>query len=119
MNIKSLKALLIRESFQEIYQAGTVVSFESLLKKRYFWATHCRLEPIKQAAYTIKRHWDGVVSWKRSQITNGILEGLNSLIQAAKAKARGFRTFKCFRLIAFLITGKLNFNLINPTYAPL
>lgn len=119
MNIKSLKALLIRESFQEIYQAGTVDSFELLLKKWYFWATHCRLEPLKQAAYTIKRHWDGVVNWKRSQITNGILEGLNSLIQAAKAKARGFRTFKCFRLIAFLITGKLNFKIINPAYAPL
>ena len=119
MNIKSLKALLIRESFQEIYQAKTIDSFELLLKKWYFWATHCRLEPLKQAAYTIKRHWEGVVNWKRSQITNGILEGLNSLIQAAKAKARGFRTFKCFRLIAFLITGKLNFKIINPAYAPL
>ena len=119
LNIKSVKALLIRESFQNIYQAENVQSFEWLLKKWFFWATHSRLEPIKQAAYTIKRHWDGVVSWKRSMITNGILEGLNSLIQAAKAKARGYRTFKCFRLIALLITGKLDFSLVNPAYCKL
>jgi transposase len=34
----------------------------------------------------IKRHWDGIVSWKKSQINNGILEGLNSALQAAKRK---------------------------------
>ncbi|HDL01703.1 MAG TPA: hypothetical protein ENH23_05665 [candidate division Zixibacteria bacterium] len=28
---------------------------------------------------------------KRSQINNGLLEGLNSIVQAAKAKARGFQ----------------------------
>lgn len=119
INIKSLKALQIRENFQEIYKADDINSFELLLKKWYFWATHSRLEPIKQAAYTIKRHWDGVVNWKCSNISNGILEGLNSLIQAAKAKARGFRSFRCFRLIAFLITGKLNFKIVNPSYCPL
>lgn len=119
MNIKSLKALQIRESFQQIYQSKTFESFELLLKKWYFWATHSRIEPIKKAAYTIKRHWDGVLNWKRSLINNGLLEGLNSLIQAAKAKARGFKSFRCYRLIAFLVTGKLNFNVINSTYSPL
>jgi len=47
---------------------------------------------MKEAAYTIKRHWDGVLNWFKSGINNGILEGFNSLIQAAKARARGYRT---------------------------
>jgi len=34
---------------------------ELLLKKWYYWATHSRLQPMKEAAYTIKRHWDGIL----------------------------------------------------------
>jgi transposase len=30
------------------------------------------------------------LQWKLSSINNGILEGLNSVIQAAKRKARGY-----------------------------
>lgn len=119
LNLKSIKALHIRENFQEIYNAPTIEMFETMLKKWYFWVTHSRIEFMKEAAYTIKAHWDGVVQWRKSNIDNGLLEGLNSLIQAAKAKARGFRTFRCFRIIAFLITGKLDFVRLNKHYLPI
>ncbi len=118
LNLKSIKALHIRENFQEVYKAKSFEEFESLLKKWYFWATHSRLEAIKQAAYSIKSHWEGVLQWKKSQINNGLLEGLNSLIQAAKAKARGFRSTRYFKIIAFLVTGKLNFTKLNKHYLP-
>lgn len=118
LNLKSIRALHIRENFQEIYKAKTDDDFEMLLNTWFFWATHSRIEEIKKAAYTIKNHWDGVLQWKKSQIDNGLLEGLNSLIQAAKAKARGFRTTRHFRIIAFLVTGKLDFNRINNHWLP-
>ena len=44
-------------------------------------------------------------------INNDILEGINSLVQAAKAKARGYRTTKNLITMIYLIAGKLNFNL--------
>ena len=119
LNLKSIKALHIRENFQEIYKAPTPELFESMLKRWYFWATHSRIQPMIEAARTIKAHWEGVVQWKRSQIDNGLLEGLNSLIQAAKAKARGFSTFRYFRIVAFLITGRLNFVQLNNHYLPI
>ena len=76
------------------------------------------LVEIVNFAKTIKEHWDGVVEWKRSQINNGILEGLNSVIQAAKAKARGFSNFEYFKVVAYLITGKLDFSRINTYCLP-
>jgi transposase len=109
-NIKTVRAFHIRENFQLAYQESTCQGFEATLKKWYFWATHSRIEPIIDAARTIKAHWPGVVRWFTSKIDNGILEGLNSLIQAAKAKARGYRTFQNFRAIIYLITGKLDFS---------
>jgi len=117
MNIKTMRAYNIRQAFQDIYQATAQEEFITYLNKWYFWATHSRLEPIKQAAYTVKRHWDGIVKWYESKINNGILEGLNSVIQAAKSKARGYKTFKNYKIIVYLLTGKLDFSLVNNKFS--
>jgi len=82
-------------------------------EKWYFWATHSRIEPIKKAAKTIKSHWAGVIRWYESKISNGIMEDLNSLIQAAKAKARRYSTFANFETIIYLLTGKLDFSKVG------
>lgn len=66
-----------------------------------------------KAAKTIKRHWQGILRWYESKVNNGILEGLNSLVQAAKAKARGYKTFKNLSLIIYLLTGKLDFSKVG------
>ncbi len=110
LNLKTSRAYHIRLNFQELFNQPPLMA-EAYLKKWYFWATHSRLNPIKQAAYTIKRHWDGVLRWFQSNINNGILEGINSLIQAAKAKARGYRTTRNLITIIYLIGGKLEFPL--------
>lgn len=114
LNIQTFKALQIRESFQQIYLCENKCDFEPLLKKWYFWATHCRIPKIIKAAKTIKRHWDGIVNWAESRITNGILEGFNSVFQAAKAKARGYKRPETIKAIIYVLTGKLDFSLVNP-----
>ena len=110
LNLKTSRAYHIRMNFQEFWNQP-VHAAEAFLKKWYFWATHSRLEPIKEAAYTMKRHWDGILRWFTSKINNGILEGINSLIQAAKARARGYRTTKNLITMIYLIGGKLQFHL--------
>ena len=44
-------------------------------------------------------------------MSNGILEGINSLVQAAKARARGYRTARNLITMIYLIAGKLDFSL--------
>ncbi len=110
LNLKTSRAYHIRLNFQELFSQPPHMA-EAYLKKWFYWATHSRLEPIKKAAYTIKRHWNGVLRWFHSNINNGILEGINSLIQAAKAKARGYRTTRNLITMVYLIGGKLNFRL--------
>jgi len=119
LNLKTVRPYHIKEAFQEIYKKETRDEFEKALGRWYSWARRCRLEPMKEGAATIKRHWSGVLRWFDSRITNGLLEGLNSLIQSAKSKARGFRTFANFRAIIYLITGKLDFSKVNPHYRDL
>ena len=51
VNLKTMRAYHIRLNFQELWNQ-TLENAEAFLEKWYFWATHSRLEPIKQAAYT-------------------------------------------------------------------
>ncbi len=113
LNLKTMRAYHIRENFQHIYKETTKEGFEISLKKWYFWATHSRIEEIKKMAKTIKQHWHGIIRWYDSKINNGILEGLNSLVQAARAKARGYRTFKNFKTMIYMLTGKLDYSKVG------
>lgn len=113
LNIQSIVALNMRETFQQIYSASTESEFSYLLSEWHSWVSQSELVPMVKAAKTIKAHWDGIIQWKKSQINNGILEGLNSVIQAAKRKARGYK-FEHFKTMVYLITGRLDFSKVNP-----
>lgn len=70
-------------------------------------AKRSRLEPLKAFAATVQAHWDGILGWHNSRADNGVLEGTNSLIQAAKRKARGYRNTDRMITIIYLIAGRL------------
>lgn len=110
-HLKTARAYQIRLTFQELYQQRSLKAGAALLKRWYFWATHSRLPPMIEAARTVKRHWDGILRWFDSRIANGLIEGINSLVQAAKAKARGYRTTRNLKAMVYLLTGKLDLGL--------
>jgi len=81
---------------------------EAYLERWWQGAVRSRLEPIKAFAYTVDDHWAGVLRWHRTRISNGVLEGINSLVQAAKRRARGYRTTRNLIAMVYLIGGKLH-----------
>jgi transposase len=111
LRLKTLRAYNIKLALRDFWNYRNPQSAEGYLKRWYFWATHSRLNPVINCAKTIKQHWDGVNNYIKTRIDNGILEGTNSLIQAAKDSARGFRSTKNFITTIYLRTGKLKFNL--------
>jgi transposase len=110
-HLKTARAYQIRLAFQELYEQPSAEAAAGFLKKWYFWATHSRLEPVIDAAHTVKRHWDGILRWFDSKIANGLIEGINSLVQAAKSKARGYRSIRNLKAMVYLLAGKLDMRL--------
>ena len=55
-------------------------------------------------------HWSGIVNYTKSKINNGVLEGINSNIQLAKKKARGYRNIQNFINMIYFISGNLKFD---------
>jgi len=111
LNLKTARAYQIKANFQEFYNMPDRETGLIYLKQWYFWATHSRIEAMIKVAKTIKQHWDGILNWFDSQLTNALLEGMNSLIQAAKSRARGYRSNRNFIAMAYLIGAKLEFDL--------
>lgn len=74
-------------------------------------AVTCGLGPVKDFACSVAEHWDGVIRWFQSRISNGVLEAISRLIQAAKRRARGYRTTDNLMAIVYLTVGKLDFGL--------
>lgn len=81
---------------------------EKYLRRWYHWARRSKLEPFIKFAKTLKDHWDGVQRYHASGMTTGFLEGINSLVQAAKRKARGYRSTKNLITMIYIIAGKLS-----------
>lgn len=109
---KTARAFHLKLAFADLWHQP-IERAEAYLKKWCSWATRSRVPAMVQAAKTIKQHWNGVLRWFHSRISNGLLEGINSLIQSAKARARGFRTTRNLANIMYLIAGKLDLALTH------
>ena len=111
MHLKTARAYRLRLAFQEMYDAPSLDWGELIFDRWYGWAIRSRLEPMKKAARTLKQHRDGVLRWFDSKIANGLIEAINSLVQAAKAKARGYRSLRNLMAMVYLIAGKIDLKL--------
>ncbi|MGH8566740.1 MAG: ISL3 family transposase [Gammaproteobacteria bacterium] len=113
--LATARALRWREDFQAFYDQDRSYAAE-YLRGWCAGAKRSRLQPIKDFVDLVRRHWDGIIAWHTSRASNGLLEGTNSLIQAAKARARGYRNKDKMITIAYPIAGKLPLpTVIEPT----
>lgn len=110
--LDTAKAYRMKVCLQEIFRYPAQIA-PMVLKDWINWGLRCRLEPMVEVAKMLQKHYDGVIQWFTSKLNNGLLEGINSLFQAAKRKARGYRSNKNIVAMIYLIAGKLNFGLTS------
>jgi transposase len=111
---RTARAWLYREQLRDILDRKQINVMRGMLAQ---WCTNVmrsKVEPMKDVAKLIRNHMEGIVAWAQTRQTNGFLEALNGLFQAAKRKARGYGRFSTIRTVIFLIAGKLDFAQINP-----
>jgi transposase len=61
------------------------------------------LDPVRDAVETVRRHASRIIRRWHSGHSNARLEALNGLVQAARARARGYRSTATFACIIYLI----------------
>jgi transposase len=84
------------------------MSAEEFFTRWYAWGMRFLLRPVIKAAKMLNRHLPSLVNYFRHQITNATSEGFNSVIQALKYAARGFRSFHDYSTRIRFFCGKLD-----------
>lgn len=105
------RALGLRYVLQDIFQRTPPAEAEDLLRWWCGWAQRSRLPGFPAVARMLRAHWQGVVAYFTTKFTNGAMEATNGLIQLAKRRARGFRSFPNLRTMAYLLASKLDLDL--------
>jgi transposase len=112
--LKTGRAYQMRIALQDIY--NTCVTREEAthsIKKLLSWMMHSRLEHMKKLARTIRNHFEEIMNYFDYRYTNAILEGMNSIIQNIKRRARGFKNDEYFKTMIYLVCGKLDLATAN------
>jgi len=118
--LATARALRWREDFQAFYDQDPAYAPE-YLRRWCHGAKRSRLQPVKDFVALVEAHWDGIVAWHANHLSNGLLEGINSLVQAAKARARGYRNKNKMITIIYLTAAKLQLPTVTspmPAYMP-
>jgi transposase len=111
---RTARAWQYQEDLREILYRKQINVIRDMLRQWCINVMRSKVEPMKDGARMIRTHLVGIVTWDRNRMTNGFLEALNGLLQAAKRKARGYRRLSTIRTIIFLIAGKPDFRTLNP-----
>lgn len=101
------KAYDFKESFADIFNECTKDSVERLES----WCTmveESAIKPMVNFVNMVRAHMFGIKKlFTMRNINNGVLEGLNSQIQLAKKRARGFVNTDNFKNMVYFVTGGL------------
>jgi transposase len=112
--VRTARAWVYKEQLREILERKQINVVRRMLLHWCTCVMRSKVEPMKEVAAMVRRHVEGIVAWAQTRQTNGFLEALNGLFQAAKRRARGFTRITTIRTVIFLIAGKLDFAALNP-----
>lgn len=109
--LKTVAAYRTELSFMEAFWERPRTLAEVFLNKWCRWAKDQGLEPMRKLADTLRGHRRGLLRWHWTTFQMECSRGSKSLVKAAKARARGYRTTKNLIAMAYLIGGDLDYRL--------
>lgn len=108
LQLKVARAWAAKELFSKFWEYQQEGWARRFFKDWFGWVSRSRLKPVVEVAQLLKRHLDNLLTYLKHHITNAVTEGLNSKIQSLKSAARGFRSFRNYRIRILFFCGKLN-----------
>jgi transposase len=109
INLRSVRAYLLKEQFQEFWRYRSVTWATRFLDGWTRLAMRSRIEPLKKFARTLRQHRDELRNWfiARQKFAAGATEGFNGKARITMRKAYGFRTFDHARIALYHALGHL------------
>ena len=99
------QAYKLKMSFDQIWK----IQKYAIIPYLHQWMDTVRattLEPLKEFVKSIENNYSGIMMSFKTGITNAIAEGINSVIQLARTRARGFRNIDNFKAMVYFLGNK-------------
>ena len=108
-DLKSVRAYLLKESFQHLWTYVSPYWAEWFLKKWCTRAMRSKLDPIKKFVGTVRGHKELILNWFRAkkEFSSGAVEGMNRKINLITRKSYGFRSLEVLKIALFHTMGEL------------
>lgn len=106
-SLKTGLAYKLKLEFEEIWRFQSKAIEPALIA----WCQKVKdstIQPFKTFVTTLFNNWKGIINALTMLINNGVSEGINSKIQAAKAKARGYPNSQNFKAMIYYIGNDMN-----------
>jgi transposase len=107
LNLRTNRAYLLKEGFREFWRYWSKGWAKKYLAKWFWWATHSRLKPMRDFAWMLRRHQEGILNYFELRIDNGAVEGMNNKAKVISHRCYGFRTAKTYILALYHGLGRL------------
>ena len=114
--LKTGRACRMREVLQGICTDGRTPSEAWVrLHRLCSWMMHSRLEPMKDFARMVRRHFAEIVAYFGHPYANAVLEGADGVIRNVRRRARGFRDMGHSATMIYLTCGRLDLKAVTTT----
>lgn len=117
MDYDTVRAWGIKEGFREFWNQPDKGAAFTYLHKWHQWAMDSGIKPIQEIAEAFWSRMHHLLNWFDHKVSNGPLEGLNSLIGDIKKRARGHRNFENVRAVILFYLGGLDTSLQPHPYS--
>ena len=107
-NRRIYRAWQLKDEFEQFWEYKAPWAAERFIRRWMTSALRSRLNPMRKFVNTLKQHYDGVLAFVGSRLTNAIAEGLNRIVKIVKNRASGFRTLHAFTDMIFLTVGDVD-----------
>ena len=91
--------------FGRLYQQTDAQEMAALLQFLIDWSSD---QGLKKIARSLRQHYEGIVAYAKTKLTNGLLEGINNKVQLIKRTARGYKCSERFKRMIYLCFGCLD-----------
>ncbi len=104
------RAFLLYQTLAEALDCREPAVAERELRSWLGWASRSKLGPFVRVAKTIRRHFDGVLAYVKTRLTNALAEGINNRLRMIAHRAFGFRSPQALISMLFLACGGIELN---------
>ncbi len=118
-NKRLYRAYLLKETLAKALDYLQPKRATDALRDWLAWASRSKLKPFLKAARTIRQHFDGIIAYVKTRLTNGLVEGLNNKLRMIARRAFGFHSADALIAMLFLNSGGIQLHPPLPEIHPL